>query len=319
MAHDDESVQALTEMRRQGVRNPIAETHIHFYQVTRPGGVPYPPVENTTLYRDVLPPEYRQLARANGIVAATIVEASPLVEDNQWVLDLVRGDPFFKSFVGQLEIGSADFIAHLNRFARDPRFVGIRSFLWSPPAITLDDAQLRDLRELARRGMTLDLISRGDTNPKPRVEALCAALPDLRIVIDHLGGAQGQTPTTEWELSIRRLAEQCPNLSMKFSSFYDMYQVGDGNDPWIAPLDLAAYQPSFDVLLSAFGPDRLIWGSNWPVSNLGGGFAEQVKLAEDYLAPLGQQVRDKVMFRNALKFYRRVPPAIIEDRLPPKW
>ena len=307
--HDDESVQVLTEMRGQGVRNPIVETHIHFYQVTRAGGAPYPPVENTTLYRDVLPPEYRQLARVNGVVAATIVEASPLVEDNQWVLDLVRGDPLFKSFVGQLEIGSADFIANLNRFARDDRFVGIRSFLWSPPAITLDDAQLRDLRELARRGMTLDLISRGSTNPKPRVEALCAAVPDLRIVIDHLGGAQGQTPTAEWELSIRRLASVCPNLSMKFSSFYDLYQVGDGNRPWVAPLDLAAYKPTFDVLLSAFGPDRLIWGSNWPVSNLGGGFAEQIRLAEDYLAPLGQRVRDKVMFRNALKFYRRVPPS----------
>jgi len=310
MAHDnddDESVQALTEMRRRGVRNPIVETHIHLYQVTRPGGVPYPPVENTTLYHDVLPSEYKRLASLNGIVAATIVEASPLVEDNQWVLDLVRGDPFFGSFVGQLEIGSADFIAHLNRFARDHRFVGIRSFLWSPPAITLDDAQLRDLRELARRGMTLDLISRGSTNPKPRVEALCAAVPDLRIVIDHLGGAQGQTPTAEWELSIQRLAELCPNLSMKFSSFYDLYQVGDGNRPWVAPLDLAAHKPTFDVLLSAFGPDRLIWGSNWPVSNLGGGFAEQIKLAEDYLAPLGQRVRDKVMFHNALKFYRRVP------------
>jgi predicted TIM-barrel fold metal-dependent hydrolase len=96
---------------------------------------------------------------------------------------------------------------------------------------------------------------------------------------------------------------------MKFSSFYDMYQVGDGNRPWIAPLDLAAYKPHFDVLLSAFGPDRLIWGSNWPVSNMGGGFAEQIRLAEDYLAPFGQQVRDKVMFRNALKFYRRTSPS----------
>lgn len=310
VAHDDDDdVKALNEMHRQGVRNPIIETHIHLYQVTRPGGVPYPSAANATLYRDVLPPEYKRLASLNGIVAANVVEASPLVEDNQWVLDLVRGDPFFRSFVGQLEIGSPDFASNLSRFAMDPRFVGIRGFLWSPPAITLDAAQLRDLGELARRGMTLDIISRGTTNPKPRVEALCTAVPNLRIVIDHLGGAQGLTPTPEWELSIRRLADVCPNLYMKFSSFYDMYQVGDGNQPWIAPLDLAAYKPTFDVLLTAFGPDRLIWGSNWPVSNLGGGFAEEIKLAEDYLAPFGQHVRDRVMFRNALKFYRRMPPS----------
>jgi len=308
-AHDDDDGEkSLAQHRRHGTHRPIIETHIHFYQVTRPGGVPWPPASNTTLYRDVLPAEYKQLARQNGIVAAGIVEASPLVEDNQWILDLVRGDHFFPFFVGQLEIGTPDFISHLNRFGMDRRFVGIRGFLWSPPAITLDAAQLRDLRELSRRGMTLDIISRGTTNPKPQVEALCRALPKLRIIINHLGGAQGLTPTAEWELAIRRLADVCPNLYMKFSSFYDMYQVGDGSQPWIAPLDVAAYKPHFDVLLTAFGANRLIWGSNWPVSNLGGGFAEQIRLAEVYLAEHGQNVRDKVMYLNALKFYRRIPP-----------
>ena len=86
-----------------------------------------------------------------------------------------------------------------------------------------------------------------------------------------------------------------------------MYQVGDGDQPWVAPLELAAYERHFDVLMSAFGADRLIWGSNWPVSELGGGFAEQIRLAEDYLARFGGEVRDKVMFRNALRFYRRRP------------
>ena len=302
---DDHASRALNEHRRHGVSRPIVETHIHFYQPSRPGGVPWPPPDST-LYRDVLPAEYKHLARHNGIVLAGIVEASPLVEDNQWILDLVRRDSFFAFFVGQLEIGTPDFISNLHRFARDPRFVGIRGYLWSPASgITLDAAQLRDLRELARLGMSLDIISRGTTNPKPKVEELCKAVPHLRIIINHLGGAQGLDPTPEWELSIRRLADVCPNLYMKFSSFYDMYQVGDGNRPWTSPADLAAYKPHFDVLFTAFGPNRLIWGSNWPVSDLGGGFAQQIKLAEDYLAPFGTGVRDKVMFINALKFYRR--------------
>ncbi|WP_280153600.1 amidohydrolase family protein [Piscinibacter sp. XHJ-5] len=304
----DDDLEALIGQLRRGVPQPIVETHIHFYQVTRPGGVPWPPAASTTLYRDVLPAEYQQLARLHGIVAAGIVEASPLAEDNAWILDLVRRDAFFRFFVGQLEVGSPGFIAQLDRLAADPRFVGIRSFLWGPAAITLDAAQRRDLAELSRRGMTLDLISRGTTNPKPTVEALCKAFPQLRVIVDHLGGAQGPTPTPEWELSIRRWAELCPQLSVKFSSFYDVYQTGDGNAPWPAPLELAAYRPHFDVLMSAFGSDRLIWGSNWPVSSLGGGFAEQIRLAHDYLAPLGEEVRDKVMFRNALSFYRRVPP-----------
>lgn len=303
---DAETARAVAEFGRHGARKPIFETHIHFYQVTRPGGVPWPP-PNSALYRDVLPAEYKRLAAQNGIVRAGVVEASPLVEDNQWILDLVAGDPFFSFFVGSLEIGAPDFHANLQRFAHDRRFVGIRGYLWSPGAITLDPAQVAALEHLARRGMTLDIISRGTTNPKPTVEALCTGMPKLRIIIDHLAGASGETPAAEWELSMRRLADLCPNLYVKFSSFYDMYQVGDGNMPWVSPLNVAAYKQHFDVLMTAFGADRLIFGTNWPVSDLGGGFAEQIALAEQYLAPFGRQVRDKVMFRNAMKFYRRIP------------
>jgi len=287
---------------------PIVDTHIHFYQPSRPGGVAWPPREAKELYRDVLPAEYKALARAHGIVAAGIVEASPPVDDNAWVLDLVRGDDFFRFFVGHLQVGTPSFGADLARLAEDPRVVGIRSYQWSPTPITLDAAQRRDLHKLARRGMTLDLLSRGTTNPKPQVEALCTAVPGLRVVIDHLAGARGATPSAEWERDMRRLAERCPNLHIKFSSFYDMYKAGDGNAPWTSPPDLAAYRAHFDVLLDSFGPERLVWGSNWPVCALGGGFAEQIALAEAYLAPLGDEARDKVMFRNASAFYRRGVP-----------
>ena len=57
--------------------------------------------------------------------------------------------------------------------------------------------------------------------------------------------------------------------------------------------------------MTAFGADRLIWGSNWPVIGLHGTFEAQIAIAEEYLAPFGHEVRDKVMFKNALRFYRQ--------------
>lgn len=301
----DDVDDALWYAKHSGISKPIVETHIHFYQPSRPGGVPWPnPTDPAVIYRDVLPGEYTPLAKAHGVFTSGIVEASPLVEDNQWILDLVKRDRFYSFVVGQLEIGSPTFAADLERFSRDKRFVGIRGYLWGPAeGIALSATQLKNLKDLARRGMSLDIISRGTTNPKSQVEALCAAVPNLRIIINHLAGAQGAVPTAEWELSIRRLADLCPNIYIKFSSFFDMFATGAPT--WIAPTDFASYKPTFDVFMTAFGPDRMIWGSNWPVSDLGGTYTDQIRIAEEYLAPFGTKVRDKVMFKNALYFYRR--------------
>jgi L-fuconolactonase len=232
------------------------------------------------------------------------VEASPLLEDNHRMLDWVKGDPFFTFYVAQLDIGSASFVAELDKLAADPRVVGIRAFLWSPK-LTLEPPQLAHLRELAKRGMTLDLVSRGTLNPKDMVDALATAVPDLRIIIDHLGGAKGTAPAPDWIAAMHRLAAH-KNVYVKWSSFFDMFNpLASEDHPWTSPAELAAYKPHFDVLLKAFGDDRLIWGSNWPVCELGGGYEKEIALAEEYLAPLGEHVRDKVMFQNAQKFYRR--------------
>jgi L-fuconolactonase len=295
---------AQAERSAPAGKRPIVETHIHFWQTSRPGGVPWPTPAEGPIFRDVLPPEYSAFAKSQGVVAAGIVEASGIVADNQWILDLVKNDPFYSFFVGNLEIGAPTFTADLARFAGDSRFVGIRGYLTGPAeGITLSAAQLANLRDLAERGMTLDIISRGTKNPKSQVQALCTAVPNLRIIIDHLGGATGPTVDPTWELEIRRLASACPNMYMKFSSFYDMYAPGDV--VFASPTTLAPYKPHFDVLMSAFGADRLIWGSNWPVIDLHGTFANQIAIAEEYLAPFGTGVRDKVMFKNALGFYRR--------------
>jgi L-fuconolactonase len=295
--------------RAQGSQRPIVDTHIHLYKVTRPGGVPWPSPKNKVLYRDVLPAEYKALAKKYGIVSTGIVEASPRFDDNQAVLDMVKGDRFFSFLVAQMEIGSPDLLANLDRLAKDPRVVGIRAFLWTP-RITLDATQLAQLRAIAAKGMTLDIVSRGTLNPMDQVSALASAVPDLRIILDHLTGAKGPSPSPDWELGVRRLADRHKNVFVKFSSFFDMYNpVATEDEGWKSPTTLEAYKASFDVLMTAFGEDRLIWGSNWPVSDLGGDFGKQIELAEEYLKPFGPKVRDKVMFGNARDFYRRKPPA----------
>ncbi len=284
---------------------PILDTHIHLYQVSRAAGVPWPPPAATNLYRDILPAAYEAVARPLGIVGVGIVEASNWHDDTRWVLDQIRDRAFFKFLVAQLPIGAANFPALLDEIAADPRVVGIRAFLWSP-ALTLDALQVAHLHTLAARGMTLDLISRGDFNPKDKVAALLAAVPGLRVIVDHLAGARDTTPSPQWIADLKTLARH-PNAHLKLSSLYDMFNPGpDDSQPWNAPTALVSYKPHLDVALDCFGPRRLMFGSNWPVCTQGGSLAREIELCEEFLAPHGQAVRDLVMHDAARDFYRRV-------------
>ncbi len=80
----------------------VIDTHTHFYDPTRPGGVPWPPKDDAVLYRRVLPGDYRALPKPRRVAATVVVEASPWLEDNQWILDLAAKDPFIVGFVGNL-------------------------------------------------------------------------------------------------------------------------------------------------------------------------------------------------------------------------
>lgn len=288
-------------------KRPIVDTHIHFYQVTAPGGIPWPAPKQKLIYRDVVPSEYKEVAKKHGITGAVIVEANPTVKENHRILDLVKGDKLYRGLVGNVEIGTPDFEANIDKLAKDKRFVGIRGFLWAP-TLTLDEKQLADLKVLEARGLTLDIISRNTLNPKDKVDALAKAVPNLRIIIDHLAGAKGPKVDPAWAESIQKLAQN-KNVYIKFSSFFDMYNPATTEDePWKAPTELAAYKDHFDVLMKAFGPDRLIFGSNWPVVALGGDIGTEIAIAEEYLKAHGNEVRDKVMYKNAERFYKRQPP-----------
>jgi predicted TIM-barrel fold metal-dependent hydrolase len=283
---------------------PITETHIHFWDVSRP--IPWPTADYGNLYRTVLPEDYRAIAKAHNIVGANIVEASNVPGDNEWILDITaESERFFFSFAANLEIGSPTFDADLRALARDERVAGIRGFLWSPTLDPSNPAQIDDCKLLASYGMTLDIISRFGLNPEDDVAELAEKVPGLRIIIDHLGGARPDA--VGWEEKMERLAAY-PNIHMKFSSFFDIFNpspTGDESVPWTAPTELDPYRPYFDVLMRTFGADRLIWGSNWPVVEQGGSIEGAIAIAEEYLAEHGPSVRNKVMHTNARKFYRR--------------
>src|SRR5579862_3007915 len=146
-------------MSKQSEKIPVIDTHIHLFDPTRPQGVPWPEKDDAVLYHTALPDRYRQVTKGLGIVGAIEVEASPWLEDNQWVLDVAAKDKIFVSTVGDLEPGKPDFRKHLERFHRNPLFLGIRyGNLWGRNlgAELAKEDFVSDIKALADAGLGLD-------------------------------------------------------------------------------------------------------------------------------------------------------------------
>lgn len=277
----------------------IIDTHVHFYDPARPQGVPWPPKKDRLLYRTVLPTDYRALEVPQRVDGVVVVEASPWLEDNQWVLDLAAHDPLIVGFVGNLPVGTDAFSGQLKRFAAHPLFRGVRIREGSLEAGLKDRGFLRDLHDMATRGLSFDIHS-----PPVWVEQadrLAQAVPDLRLIVNHVANVPvtGGPPPAEWRSLMLRLAEQ-PNIFMKVSGLVEGTRRTSGD----APVDAATYQPVLEALWQIFGPDRLIYGSNWPVSGRYAPLAKVQKIATDFFAAKGQEALDKVFWKNAYAAYR---------------
>jgi L-fuconolactonase len=278
----------------------IIDTHVHFYDPSRPGGVPWPPKNEKVLYRTVLPKDFRQLTATLGINEVIEVEASPLLEDNQWVLDLADKDPIITGTVGNLEPDNPDFPKQLERFQKNPRFRGIRcGNLWERSLRgQLSNPKFIDgLHLLAHANLSLD-----SANPNPELLATIVRVsdmvPDLRIVIDHLPidppaevPARKQLDTTYKELGAR---------SQIYVKVSNVLRKANGG----VPDDVAYYRPSLDHVRDTFGVDRLLYGSNWPVSDRIAPYPVVFKVVHEYFTGRGKEASEKYFWRNATLAYR---------------
>ena len=278
---------------------PIIDTHIHLYDPTRPEGVPWPPEGDKVLYRPVLADDFETVAKENRLAATVIVEASDWVADNQWVLDLTaHAAERFIGLVGSLELGSDSFGDDLATLAKDERFVGIRlrERVGGESYFERDEVW-RDLKALSDAGLALDVLMFQFTLEE--VAMIGERLPDLPILINHVAGAaiDGEAPDEAWLKGIAAAAAQ-PNVRCKVSGLFQQ----SGQRP--SPKGLAFYRSTLDALWEAFGADRLIYGSNWPVSDHGGTYGEYKRIVMRYLDEKGRASAEKVLYKNALDFYK---------------
>jgi len=279
---------------------PIIDTHIHLFDTNRPQGIPWPDKNDKVLYKPALPERYRKIAGKLGVTGAIVVEASPWLEDNQWVLDTAAKDRIIVGVVGNLEPGKPDFSKHLERFQKNPLFRGIRcGNLWGND-IAGQPGNLRfisDLKALAGAGLVLDT-----ANPNPALLAAIVKLtdqvPDLKVVIDHL--PQMTLPTDKaiqktYEADLRELGQR-PKVYIKIS---EVLRRVDGQ----IPTNLDFYRARLDELYGTFGQDRLLYGSDWPNSDKWLPFEDGLKLVHAYFMEKGHNAAEKYFWKNSVAAY----------------
>lgn len=275
---------------------PAIDTHTHFYDPTRPEGVPWPPKADALLYRPHLPPDFQRVTAGLPVVGTVVVEASEWVEDNQWILDLAPRHPSIVGLVGNLRPGQPAFAGHLRRFAANPLFRGLRFRASDVLRAGQPDIDA-DARRLAEADLSLDVV--GNSSILAPTLHLAKALPSLRIVIDHVPFREWDGKPDELRAALRDLATR-PNVSVKISDVVRRVGGSIVDDP-------AHYRPALDALVELFGPDRVLYGSNWAVSERVAPYATVHRVVADYFASRGRELAEKYFWRNSRTIYRWVP------------
>jgi predicted TIM-barrel fold metal-dependent hydrolase len=282
---------------------PIIDSHIHLFDASRPQGAPYKGPKEFTSHIS-LPGPYSALAAPLGIVGAVAVEASSWVEDNLWLLETAQTNDIMVGVVGRLQPDKPEFAEYLERYHKNPLYRGIRININARNNLMeqLDTPSVVDnLKLLAQADLSLDTAN-------PSMDLLRTVIrvndlvPDLRIVVDHL---PVMDPTTDENAPYRAVLQEIkgrPGIFVKLSEI--LHRVnGD------VAMDLASHRERLDYLMSIFGEDRVIFGSDYP-NSVGTATIEQVvSLVKQYFSSKPRPVAEKYFWKNSLRCYKWVKRA----------
>ena len=278
------------EQSRSAIR---VDSHQHFWRYDAALYPWIPP--GSPLHRDWLPSDLAPLQRPLGLDGSIAVQARQSLAESEWLLGLADADSRIKGVVGWVDLWNEQVENDLARLSRRPKFVGVRHVVQDEPD---DDFMVRPefLRGIARLkefGLTYDIL----IYPRqlPAAIELARRFPEQSFVLDHIAKPMIKDRTVDpWRKQVRELA-QAPNVWCKVSGM-----ITEASHTHWKP---AEFKPYLDVVFEAFGEDRLMFGSDWPVCLLAGSYQQVHGLVQDYVAGQPASAREKFFGGNAVRFY----------------
>ncbi|MEK0315082.1 amidohydrolase family protein [Cohnella sp. 56] len=272
------------------------DAHQHFYDF---GRVPYswPTPNEPALYRYLGPEELEPLLADAGIEKTVVVQADHSLLETDYLLEAAAERPWIAGIVGWVPLDRPDEAAkQLERLVGNPYFKGVRHLIHdeSDPDWVVRDTVVEGLKALAAYGVPFDVVA---VLPRhlEHVVTIAERVPELRMVIDHLGKPPIKSGGREpWAGLLARAAE-CPQVYGKVSGL----NTAADPDGW-SWRDL---KPYIDHAVAHFGADRLMFGSDWPVANLAGDYRSVWQATNLALADYSEADRQAILGGTAMRFY----------------
>jgi predicted TIM-barrel fold metal-dependent hydrolase len=274
----------------------IIDAHVHFVDLERPEGVVWPSMDSPH-YGNFMPCDLLAEAGDIELAGCVLVETSSRPSDNEWMLQLYEQEPLVLGVVANLDPILKHFNDRLQRLAPRPGFKGLR----------LRPIEHYDLRSealvyaLSQLGSYKKTIELGATTTErlKQYASLARSAPTTTCILDHMGHPRidGGKPDAAWLEAMEEFAAN-ENACCKVSGLMSLAQGHTQSH------ELDFYRPTLDLLLHAFGQDRLLFGSNWPPARTAGSYRQAVNLLEEFYSLQGATVRDKFFSANARRIYQ---------------
>ena len=273
----------------------VIDSHHHFWQYNP---ISYDWIDDTMklIRRDFLPEDLSSTIQEAGIDGVVSVQARQSVEETGWLLGMAHQNSFIKGVVGWLPLVDDNIESYLGKFSSDKLLKGLRHVVQGEPDpdFILRPDFNRGISLLSKYSLVYDILV--VERQLPNTIRFVRNHSDQVFVLDHIAKPLiGQNQLSPWKENIQELASY-PNVNCKISG---MVTEADFTS-WTSD----QLQPYFDVILEAFGPDRLLFGSDWPVCLVAISYMSWVELVKKNISSLTKEEQDKIMGGNAIRIYR---------------
>ena len=274
------------------------DAHQHFWQPAR-GDYDWMPKDIPVLNRAYTPHDLTPDLDRCGIDGTVLIQAAATVHETEYMLGLADATPTIRGVVGWVDFQDEGSRAHLERFAAHPKFCGVRPMIQDIPDVhwmLRDDVQWA-YRALIDLDLTFDAL--GFPQHLSNFLTLARRYPDLRLVYDHCMKPQirdqqaGRDEFGAWSEGVTRLAEDTSGF-VKFSALLTEADAG-----WT----LDDIRPFANHVLEAFGADRVMWGSDWPVCRIRAEYGDWHDIAQDLTSHMSASERAAIFGGTAARFY----------------